>query len=120
MATISALTTYPQRGVMRVVWSNLGGADSDVGDWQEIPAYGDKTIHVYGTFGTSTVDIEGSNEDGTPANAVDIEDGGGTALTALAANTVVAVRDNPRKIRPVVNGGNGTGITIILECSTTR
>jgi hypothetical protein len=113
MAEIKATVTYPRKKVARVTWSGL--ASSDTGSWEFIPGYPDKTVHIYGTFGTSTVSIEGSNET-VPANGAVLDDGDGQALSGINAAKVAVLQQGAANIRPVISAGTGATVTVIMEC----
>jgi hypothetical protein len=113
MAEIKATVTYPRKKVARVTWSGLAGGDT--GSWEFIPGYPDKTVHIYGTFGTSTVSIEGSNET-VPANGAVLDDGDGQALSGISATKASVLQQGAANIRPVVSAGTGANVTVIMEC----
>ena len=98
-----------------VAWVAMAGSTSDVGaafDVSTVPGAGgaDRSVQVLGTFGTSTMLIQGSNDGGTTWTT--LADPQGNALSKTAA-AVEAVLEYTRAIRPSVGGGgNGTG----LEC----
>lgn len=111
MAEIKGVTTYPATGQVQVTWSNL--QSGDWGSWEETGRYPDKTIHVYGTFGSTTVRIEGANATATGSEAV-LKDGNGQLLSGLNTSSVAVLRDNPTYIRPFLVGGVGATLTVIL------
>lgn len=111
MAEIKGTVTYPVRGQIQITWSGL--QSGDWGSWEGAPSYPDKTVHVFGTFGTSSVRIEGANSAVTGSEAV-LKDGNGTPLSGLVAASVAVLRDNPTVIRPMLVGGSGANITVVL------
>jgi hypothetical protein len=113
MAEIKATVTYPRKRVARVTWSGL--ASGDTGSWEFIPGYTDKTVHIYGTFGTSTVSIEGSNET-VPAHGAVLDDGDGQALAGINFVKAAVLQQGTANIRPVVSSGTGANVTVIMEC----
>jgi hypothetical protein len=70
----------------------------------------DRSVQVTGTFSTSTVTIQGSN-DGT--NWFTLNTPQGTAMNFTAAG-LLAVQEHTRFIRPIVTGGTGTALVITL------
>lgn len=107
---IKGITTYPSRGQMEITWANL--QNGDWGSWEGSDSYPDKTVHVYGTFGTGAVQIEGINAlGGTP---VTLKDGNGAALSSITASALAVIRDNPKFVRPFVVGGSGANVTIVI------
>jgi hypothetical protein len=97
-------------------WVGLGQGDS--GQPAECPSYMDKTLQVFGTFG-ATLTIQGSNDPrvaSDPNNAVwfTLVDPHERDVTATSAKAEVLL-ENPRFIRPLVTGGDGsTDITAIM------
>ena len=98
-------------GVKKITWSGLTKASDDVGQWYQLestgPRYGDKTVHVYGTFGTAgKLKMQGSNRD-TPTDDTNF-----TILDSANADmefTVVAGKvamQNPQFIRPSITAGD--------------
>jgi len=69
-----------------------------------------KTVQVEGTFGGATISIQGS-VDGVswhPMSTIELAAGIYVLLTGIAAATLATIIENPRMIRPVVAGGDGT------------
>lgn len=100
-------------GITVVTWTALGvGA---TGATAETGMISDRTVSISGTFGGGTVAIQGSN-DGT--TWFTLNDFLGVDLTGLAANTMALVAENPRYMRPIVTGGAGTALTVILSGKT--
>lgn len=121
MATIYPQITYPEKGVVKILWETVGGADTGAAECTA--RYSDKTVQVTGTWGTSTVlTIQGSN-DGT--NFVTLEDvdptfvwgtGGVTgalSVTALPAALAV-VKENPMYIRVITASGTGADLDVTI------
>lgn len=97
-------------GVKLVAWTGLTKTTDDVGQWYQLtgigPRYGDKTVHVYGTFGTGgKCQMQGSNEEGTPAHEFVMDDSLGSALEFTAVAGKVAMQ-NPLFIRPAITAGD--------------
>lgn len=76
-----------------------------------------KTVQVTGTFGGgATVSIEGSM-DGTTwfvLRSADYTAGDYTLLSGIAANMLSAIVENPLFVRPVVVGGAGATIKVVI------
>lgn len=85
-------------------WSNL--ASGDVGQSIQMPAHADRSIQVDGTFGGSTVSIEGSNDD---INYYTLSDPQGNPLTLLSGK-LKQILEVTRYIRPKVVGGAGASV----------
>lgn len=89
-------------------WAAMGAGDS--GEAFSYSAHGDRSVQITGTFGGTTVTIEGSN-DGTswfvltdPANA---------AISKTSA-ALVAITEATRYIRPKATGGAGVAVDVAL------
>lgn len=70
----------------------------------------DRTVQIVGTFGGATVTLQGSL-DGT--NWATLTDAQGNAISVTSA-ALEAVTELVRYIRPVVTGGSGTDVTVLL------
>lgn len=93
-----------------IYWSGLAGGTADVGDAVNLPRHGAISVQVGGTFGTSTLSLQGSNDGTTWTTLIDMQ-GANMAWTAAAFKTL---RDVPRYIRPSVPSGTGTGLWVSL------
>ncbi len=113
------------RGVVRserfgrsysLTWEGLLSGDD--GQAASIPGASDKAVHVFGTFGGTSVAMEGSNEV-TPSNWAALHDANGDAIAISALGAEVIV-ENMRHIRPNLTGGNGTtDISVIVLAKST-
>jgi len=114
MAIVAFAETLSNYGVKIFKWTGLGNLDT--GAPLPIPSKSDKTVQVYGTFGSGgSVTIQGSNDlaTETPTYAslhkIDI-----SALTYTSAG-IDTVVDNPNLIRPSVTAGDGdTDLDVII------
>ncbi len=108
MAVITPEEGFLQRGVLRVLWETITEGDS--GKSIEAPYISDKTVHFFGTFGSTTMTLQGSND-----NAIwhTLLDPLGTAIS-LTADGMFAVLENPRYIRPLSTAGTSTDVDCIL------
>ena len=107
--------TYTEKslggGVKKISWAGLTKATNDVGQWYQLrsigPRYGDKTVHVYGTFGASgTLQMQGSNRD-TPTDDTNftILDSANADMEFTVVAGKVAMQD-PQFIRPSITAGD--------------
>ena len=109
MATITPTQETPARNVVVFTWANM--ANGDVGAPVLAPMLADVSVHAYGTEGAGfSLDIEGSNETGTPSNWADVNDPAANQLTFGASSLpgVGQVLENMHQYRPNVAGGDGT------------
>lgn len=116
MANVAPTQTWIGKRASKTTWTPL--LQTDVGLASSGHRLSDKTCQLFGTFGTATVELQGSNDNGTTWAA--LKDPNGGNLTALAAADIFAILENPQMIRPVLTGGDGTtSLTVILvETST--
>jgi len=113
VAVVLATESWIQKGVYRVFWDGLAAGDS--GSGVAVAALADKTVQVLGTFGGTTITIEGSNDGGTTWNTLNDTRGEGNGLSITSADTR-QVLENPRLIRPLSTGGAGANVDVILIC----
>lgn len=112
--TTTAITEYPQKGVVQCTWADLDAGETgvavDVSRWQE------RTIQIAAAVGTSTVTIQGSN-DGTnwaTLNSKAMDADSAIPLSGLGAG-IYSILENPRFIRPVLAAGDTSNIPVILH-----
>lgn len=99
------------------VWNNI--PVGEVGEGIIIPRHADKSVHVKGTFGGATVNINGSNDiDGAQYDVLD--DALGNALSVGTGDKKIRqILVNPYLIRPEIIGGDGTtNLTVTLVVRT--
>lgn len=90
---------------------------SEAGDWVLSGHYNDKSVHVVPAGGASIV-IEGTN-DPAQGNPVTLNDAQGTALSAITADRLRQVLENPLFMRPKNTAGAGSA-TVFLLLSSAR
>ena len=111
MATINPVGTWLAKGVYKTTWETLTGT-GDTAAAERAAAVPDKTIHVFGTFESATVTIQGSNDGGTTYTT--LADPNGNALT-FSANGMETILENPQLIRPTASGATGgTDVDVIM------
>jgi len=99
----------PRRSSVFTTWVLANGESGQI---LNAVGFNDKSVHVYGTFGGATVTMKGGNvNDAT--KFVTLKDKAGTDL-ALTAAGVNSLRDNVGFLQPVISGGSGSAITIVL------
>ena len=105
MATISAaLVPSVDKKFLKVKWETITTTD-DVGEAVEMGAFRDRSVQVFGNFGTGgTVLIEGSNDGGTTYST--LTDPQGNALSFTAAG-LEAITEMVGHIRPRLSAGSG-------------
>lgn len=108
--TITEFPKYPH--VVMLTWETL--TNGDQGRPFEFLEHADRTVQFTGTFDTSTVVLQGSN-DGTNWGTMD--DFVGDAISLAAANLVPRlVSGIPRYMRPACTAGGGS---TDIDCTLT-
>jgi hypothetical protein len=113
MATITATRTpVPGFGEKAhlIKWTGLVGSTADVGDALEMPTWADRSVQVIGTFGTTTVSIQGSNDGATWVTLTDTA-AGALTFTSTGLRQILQVT---RYIRPSAPSGTGTALDVHL------
>ena len=107
MATIvhqKIRVTDPSRGAaFMVLWETLTSANA-VGDAFEMPAWDVRSVQIVGTFDSSTIVLQGSNDGATWATLTDPQ---GTAISKTATG-VEQIEEVTRYIRPSASGGGAS------------
>jgi len=128
MATIPAVfKSGPGPGESTVVWDGM--VTGDVGAPVRAAKVGDKSVTVSGTIGTSTLALEGTNEEDTP----DVPDlttmqvlHNPTVTTAISYTTLPKqdqILEVTKWIRPNLSGGagaSGVKVTVLFRRQTSH
>lgn len=112
MATIAPTVTLvgnQDGSIKRFTWTPV--TENDTCAAVSCPGLADKSIQVFGTFGSATVALHGSNDGGTTFAALNIP--AGTAIGITAAG-IKAVLENTEQIKPVITGGTSQSLTIVV------
>ncbi len=113
------LTPRVLPGVEVVTWVLANG---DTGAPIAFASYGDKTMQIFGTFGSGgSVTLQGSNDPrvvSDAGNAVwfSLVDPQGNAITKTSA-AGEALLENPLYIRPSCTAGDGTTSLTVILCA---
>jgi len=91
-----------------------------------VVAWPDVTVQLYGTFGSGTIELQGSCHAGPGPTLADastvtyfaLRDLLGNAITAKAAAYGEAIQQHPRLIRPVAT--TVTAVSVRLVCTAAR
>jgi len=118
MATIAQVRTPLTRDnkAVKIFWETLVGTDdgAPLTPDQGSLSFPRKSVQITGTFDTTTIVIEGSN-DGT--NYKTLTDGDGNALSFTAA-ALENIYENCGHIRPNISADGGSGdldVTLIMS-----
>ena len=114
MAVINGKTDHVQHGVLQTTWAGL--ATGDTGTTQQLSRYPVHSVQFLGTFGGSTVTLEGSDDNVTFFTLTgESAAGGADSIVSTAAATRFDIKNIvPLHIRPKVTGGAGVSVTVIL------
>lgn len=109
MAIITGVFRSISRGVIEASW--IGLTSSDEGALFDAALYSDKCVHVFGTFVSGQVAIQGGN---ATDSLLTLTDPQGNALV-FTTSGIEQIMENPRYIRPLSSSGDvGTEITVII------
>lgn len=102
-------TIHSALGGLTTTWTPLDGGD----DGEAVATDGARLcVQVSGTFGTSTVTLQGSNDEviwtdlndeAVPANPC-----------SFTANGLKGILQAPKFVRPIVSAGTGSDLTVVL------
>lgn len=110
MATAAVTVTRigPQLDGRHVSWAALAAGDD--GAAVELPEYPDRSVQVRGTFGGTTITIQGSNEE-TAATWSTLTSPGGAPISITAAGLVQVV-EITRWVRCLSTGGAASAVVV--------
>lgn len=109
-----------EAGVATVTWATLTETNT-TGQGVRVAHFADRTVQMVGTFGGAAVALQGSNDstDGSNGTWGTLTDPQGNNISKSAAAMSV-VMENPLWVRPLVTGGSGVNVNVILVGSTSR
>lgn len=108
---------------VRVLSVTLASGDTSI--LYDLPMNSDKTVHIFGgTFGDAAVSLLGQNQTGTPGSPTGqvLHRAHDPSLTfsAVVAEVLATILENPRWLVASANGTTGTGIRVVITCATNR
>lgn len=110
MATIQPEIIKGDKKYQTVTWANI--LVTDVGPSVAVSDFPDKTVQIIGVLGVGAIALQGSMDN---VNFVDLTFDGNNPIQAIG---MFYVWENPKFIRPVLTGGDGTtDLTIVLGMS---
>jgi hypothetical protein len=106
-------TPHDADGVRSITWTGL--LNGDDGEAYVQAGYPDRSVQVFGTYGTGgSITIEGAN-DPALTNWVTLHDAQGVSLTFPTPAKIAVVAEHTYAIRPRVPAGDGTtNLTCVL------
>jgi len=129
MAVIKPTVYIPTKGVLIVKWSGL--THGDTGLPFAAPQHSDRSVQVYGTFGSDgVVTIQGANDPPQSVNVpspptaqfVTLHEANSYAPLVIAdATKMWEVEENPTQIRPSCSGSDSaTSVNVVMTMKTVR
>lgn len=112
MATIKPTVTAVGVGnnaAQLVIWTPVTEADTCAP--VSFPDLTDRSVHAYGTFGSATVAVHGSNNNGV--SFVALNDPGGTVI-GITSEKIKAILENSQQIKPVMSGGSSQALSVAI------
>ena len=103
------------RSVLQITWAPVtsDSGNNDICTPLQLPQYTSKSVHVFGTFGSSTVVINGSNNGGV--SFVPLDDPNGVAIS-ISSENIEQISQNTQQVQPAISGGTLASVTIIMLC----
>lgn len=123
-AATAPVPTFPETGVSgckQVSWAMTGTSTCKP---VKVSEYRDITFQAFGTFGSATVVLEGSNDVRANPDHADyassvwgtLSDQGATAISGTSDIIPKRVQQKPLWVRPKSTGGTSTTVTASLVC----
>lgn len=112
MATVQWVRTDPRYGVTaHTCVMQAGDSSADI----QIADYSDKTVHIFATsFGNSAVSVLGLNSTSANAQALHRVNDPTLTFSAVAAELMALVLENPLILRATTSGTTGTNLTVVI------
>jgi hypothetical protein len=109
-------SSYGDTGVdgWLITWENIGNADTPMP--VTYPGYGSKSFQAEGTFGGTTVSIQGSNDGVNYHNLTDPTE----TTISLTSGGLREVLEHTLYLQPALSGGSGSSITATLFVRKTQ
>lgn len=104
MATIAITSQTRAHGHIVVLWETMGNADVGA-SYQPPVGYDLESVHAFGTWGSATLKMQGSNEP-TASDFQDLED------TGLVSGGFIKPNSQALHYRPETSGGTGTDVDV--------
>ena len=107
--TITRFIGSGDGSLVKATW--VFATEADTASAIVLPEFADKSVQVFGTFGTVHIAMHGSNDAGTTFAA--LNDPSGTVID-IAAAKIKAILENTEQIKPVVTAGTGGPLTVVM------
>lgn len=116
MATIAVAKTSGQAQNPTYLWETLTETNLD-GAGIEIADSADRSVQVTGTFGGTSVAMQGSNDGGTTWAPLLDAFGAAVVFTAAGLKQIMTLA---KEIRPLLTGGAGTDVDVTVFAKAHR
>jgi hypothetical protein len=114
MATVNYEIVHNSAHLKVIKWETLTNTNVDGQPYVFSGRYPDKSVQVFGTFGTGgTVKLQGTNEVTSPTNWYPLLDPQGNEISITAAK-IEQVLENTYQVRPYVTAGTGVDLDVYL------
>ena len=103
------------RSVLMITWAPVtsDSGNNDVCVPLQLPQYTSKSVHVFGTFGSATIIVNGSNNSGV--SFVPLDDPNGSAIS-IGSENIEQISQNTQQVQPAISGGTAASVTIVMLC----
>lgn len=108
MATVTPTKTRVAADAVRLTWEGMATGDTLVASPVQRPGGAVAAVQITGTFGGSTVTLQGSEDDSTYIGLTDVH---GTAISATSAARF-ELSTAALYLNPTISGGTGDSVTL--------
>lgn len=109
MSTVNGVGGNQNGGFFKYLWETM--TEGDVGNGIQVARFPDMSIMIIGSYGGTTITIEGSNDNGTTWVTLTEADGT-TAMSYSTGNQLKAILENTELVRPQTTGGSATDLDV--------
>ncbi len=128
---IPATVKRDSRSTITVTWPAMAGTST--GQAVDLSDYPDRNIHVFGTFGSATITLYGSDDPRVDTDRIAgtlfgsktgswviLTDTGLTNIAISSSDGLKPVLENSKWVSPVASGGTGTALTVVIQAQRKR
>jgi len=117
MATVNPSVAFVGNDTVKFSWAltNANGDGAPVGP--NHADYADRNVQLVGTLGGATIVLQGSNDGGTTWYSLDDPQGNDLSFTAAGGK---AISEVPELTRPLLTGGAGSSVTVLVMARRSR
>lgn len=107
--TVSRFIGSEDGSLVKATW--VFASEADTATAIALPEFADKSVQVFGTFGTIHIAMHGSNDAG--GNFAPLNDPSGTVID-IASAKIKSILENTEQTKPVVTAGAGGPLTVVM------